>query len=163
MSRRVILVEGHAEYILIESLYRNCSDSTLDKDKVHVIAVGGTSFKRYFELGAILGVRTAVVRDNDGDYQRHCVENYEKHLADGAKVFADADPARKTFEICVYHDNANLCDDLFKQKRRTKTVLEYMLDNKAEAAFLLAERAPQLRAPKYIQEAIAWIRESSSR
>jgi putative ATP-dependent endonuclease of OLD family len=161
MSQCVILVEGDAEYILIESLYRNCCDSTLDKDKVHVIAVGGTSFKRYLELAAILGVRTAVVRDNDGDHQRHCVENYEGLLSENAKVFADPDSNRKTFEICVYQDNATICDELFQPKRRKKAVLDYMLDNKAEAAFALADKAPQLTVPQYVRDAIAWIRNSS--
>lgn len=161
MSRRVILVEGDAEYILIESLYRNCCDSTLEKDKVHVIAVGGTSFKRYLEVASILGVRTAVVRDNDGDHQRNCVENYEDDLCENAKVFADPDPKRSTFEICVHDDNAKICEELFLPKRRKKTVLDYMLDNKAEAALALADKAPQLRAPQYVRDAIEWIRKSS--
>jgi putative ATP-dependent endonuclease of the OLD family len=154
-------VEGDAEYILIESLYRNCCDSTLEKDQVHVIAVGGTSFKRYLEVADILSVRTAVVRDNDGDYQRNCVENYEDDLCDNAKVFADADPKRSTFEICMYEENSKLCEQLFKPKRRKKTVLDYMLDNKAEAALALADAALQLKAPQYIRDAIVWIRKSS--
>jgi putative ATP-dependent endonuclease of OLD family len=161
MSRRVILVEGDAEYILIESLYRNCCDSTLEKDEIHVIAVGGTSFKRYLEVACILGVRVAIVRDNDGDYKRNCVDNYEGLLSENARVFADADPKRSTFEICIHQDNAIVCDELFKQKRRTKPVLDYMLDNKAEAALALAGKAPQLRVPQYIRNAIAWIRRSS--
>jgi putative ATP-dependent endonuclease of the OLD family len=126
-----------------------------------VIAVGGTSFKRYLEVAGILGVRTAVVRDNDGDYQRNCVENYEDDLCDNAKVFADADPKRSTFETCIYEDNSALCEQLFKPKRRKKAVLDYMLDNKAEAALALADKAPQLKAPQYIRDAIAWIRKSS--
>lgn len=161
MSRRVILVEGDAEYILIESLYRNCCDSTLERDQVHVIAVGGTSFKRYLEVARVLGVRTAVVRDNDGDHQRNCVENYEDDLCANAKVFADADPERSTFEICVYRDNSALCEALFKPKRRKKTALEYMLNNKAEAALALADKASELQAPRYVGDAIAWIRKSS--
>ncbi|MCV5978085.1 ATP-dependent endonuclease, partial [Escherichia coli] len=54
----------------------------------------------------------------------------------------------------------DLCDTLFRGPRRTLTVQEYMLANKAEAAFrLLQLHAGELTVPDYIQEALAWIRE----
>ena len=75
-------------------------------------------------------------------------------------MFADADSARSTFEICLYKDNITICDELFANGRRTLTAQEYMLSNKAEAALaLLKKKESSLIAPKYIQEAIAWIRE----
>ncbi|HIG0470898.1 TPA: ATP-dependent endonuclease, partial [Escherichia coli] len=49
---------------------------------------------------------------------------------------------------------------LFRGTRRTLTVQDYMLANKAEAAFqLLQLHAEKLTVPDYIQEALAWIRE----
>jgi putative ATP-dependent endonuclease of OLD family len=159
MSDRVILVEGDAEFILMDALYRSCSDSTLERDKVHVIAVGGTSFKRYLQLARVLGVRTAVVRDNDGDFERHCARNYEGHLCANTRVFADQDPERSTFEICLYEDNKRLCDGLFKEGRRTLSVRDYMLENKAEVALALLAKGPQVQAPAHIRDAIKWIRQ----
>jgi hypothetical protein len=49
---------------------------------------------------------------------------------------------------------------LFRLADRKKlTVQEYMLDNKTDAAFqLLDKKGAELIAPKYIQEAVAWIR-----
>ena len=77
-----------------------------------------------------------------------------------SRVFADRDNTRSTFEISLYQDNADLCDTLFRGPRRTLTVQEYMLANKAEAAFrLLQLHAEELTVPDYIQEALAWIRE----
>lgn len=160
MSRRVLLVEGDAEFILIAALYKASTGSTLERDGVHVIAVGGTSFKRYLALANLLNIRTAVVRDNDGDYDRHCVANYEGLLADNSKVFADTNPERSTFEVCLYQDNAAKCDALFAGARRKLSVLEYMLDNKAEAALaLLKEHDVALAVPAYLSAAMAWIRE----
>jgi len=159
MSSRVILVEGDAEFILIAGLYEACSRSTLARDGVHVIAVGGTSFKRYLALAKLLDVRTAVVRDNDGDRQRHCVDNYAGLLGESARVFADADDGRSTFEICIYQDNTQRCEELFGKKRRTLTVQDWMLDNKAEAALALLENfGPDLTVPQYLREAIEWVR-----
>src|SRR5690606_25400288 len=100
LSRKVILVEGDAEFILLDLFYRKYSGSTLEQDKVHVISIGGTSFKRYLDLARLIGVKTAVLRDNDGDYKKNCVDNYQNHVMEHAQVFADQDPGRSTFEIC---------------------------------------------------------------
>jgi putative ATP-dependent endonuclease of OLD family len=161
LSKKVILVEGHAEFILLEELYaKHAKGSTLAQDGVHVISVGGTSFKRYLELARLLGIRVAVVRDNDKYYQKNCVDNYAEFGMDNARVFADHDDARSTFEICLYQDNEALCDRLFGTSRKSLSVLDYMLANKADVAFeLLDKGVSDLRAPQYIQDAIAWIRE----
>lgn len=161
LSKKVILVEGDAEFILLEALYRKHSKSSPKKDNVHVISVGGTSFKRYLDLAQLLDVRVAVIRDNDGDYQRNCVDNYVEHVTATAKVFADTDSSRRrTFEICLYDDNREHCDEVFVTPRRKLTALEYMLANKADAAFdLLQKKEADLVAPGYIQEAIKWINE----
>ncbi|MFZ6047341.1 ATP-dependent endonuclease [Pseudomonas sp. CR3202] len=159
LSGRVILVEGDAEFILMEHFYKQHAGNTPQADDVHIISIGGTSFKRYLELGKLLNIKVAAIRDNDGDYQQNCVANYKDDLYDLAQIFADPDPARRTFEIGLYLDNQKTCDDLFAAGRKTLTVQDYMLKNKADVAFeLLTKKADGLIAPKYIQEAIEWIR-----
>ena len=92
--------------------------------------------------------------------QQNCDERYADVICSRSRVFADRDNTRSTFEISLYQDNADLCDTLFRGPRRTLTVQEYMLANKAEAAFrLLQLHAGELTVPDYIQEALAWIRE----
>lgn len=160
MSRKIVLVEGDAEFILISALYESCTGSSLDHDGVHVIAIGGTSFKRYLALAKVLKVRTAVIRDNDGDYQRHCVDNYAELLSANVRIFADKDDVRSTFEICLYEDNKVACDEHFGNSRRSLTVLDWMLDNKAEAALaLLKAYGSKLSVPSYVREAIEWARQ----
>ncbi|NUU34336.1 ATP-dependent endonuclease [Pseudomonas sp. C2B4] len=161
LSKKVMLVEGDAEFILIEELYKKYADGKSPQaDEVHIISIGGTSFKRYLELAKLLGIKVAAIRDNDKNYKQNCVENYKDCLYENSKIFADAENARSTFEISFYEDNQAACDDLFEAGRKTLTVQEYMLKNKADAAFeLLMKKASDLVAPKYIQEAIAWIRE----
>lgn len=161
LCKRAILVEGDAEFILMEALYKKyASGGSLDKDGVHVISVDGTSFKRYFDLAKILKIRLAAVRDNDGAYQEKCVDNYANYLSPEIKVFADPNDKRSTFEICMYEDNTKVCEELFASGRRTLTVQQYMLNNKADAAFILLEKKEaDLVAPNYIQEAVKWIRQ----
>ncbi|KKL06588.1 hypothetical protein LCGC14_2594530, partial [marine sediment metagenome] len=55
LSAKVILVEGDAEYILLDSFYSLVTGSSLEADDIHVISVGGTSFKRYLDIAKVLG------------------------------------------------------------------------------------------------------------
>lgn len=160
LCSRAVLVEGDAEFILLGALYEACSGgSNTEKDGIHVISVDGTSFKRYMELAKVLDIKVAVVRDNDEDYQANCVDNYRDFVSEKIRVFADTDPARSTFEICLYQDNTKSCDDLFGAGRRSLSVQDYMLGNKTEAAFQLLEKhGNTLTTPAYIKEAIEWIR-----
>lgn len=159
LSRKAILVEGDAEFILTEQFYKSCSGVMPEDDGVHVISVGGTSFKRYLDVAKLLGTKTAVIRDNDGDYDKNCVVNYADYNVAHIGVFADSRAIRPTFEVCLYEDNRQLCEKLFGDGRRTLNAQAYMLANKTDAAFELLEKAGgQVVVPEYIQNAIQWIR-----
>jgi putative ATP-dependent endonuclease of OLD family len=59
----------------------------------------------------------------------------------------------------MYEDNKVACDELFTAGRKLLTVQDYMLKNKTDAAFsLLEKKGAALVAPKYIQDAVAWIK-----
>lgn len=160
LSKKVILVEGDAEFILMEEFYNRISGGgTPQGDQVHIISIGGTSFKRYLELANLLNIKVAAIRDNDKNYEQNCVKNYEGHTSVNAKIFSDKDGQRYTFEVGLYLDNKEICDKLFGEDRKTLSVQDYMLKNKAEAAFALLEDSHQnLTAPDYIKEAVSWIR-----
>ena len=160
LCKKVILVEGDAEFILMDALYRNSANgASTEADCVHVLSVDGTSFKRYLELAKLIGCKVAAIRDNDSDYQTNCVTNYVDHITPSIKVFADNNNARHTFEVCMYEDNKVACDELFTAGRKLLTVQDYMLKNKTDAAFsLLEKKGAALVAPKYIQDAVAWIK-----
>ncbi len=161
LSEKVLLVEGDAEYILMDAFFSAVASATLEESGVHVISVGGTSFKRYMELAALLKIKTAVIRDNDGDYQHSCVERYSDYDGfDYVQVFADSDNDRHTFEVAMYSDNTDACDKLFSSGRRSLSVQDYMLKNKSEAALKLLEaHGEELNVSEYIMEAIIWINE----
>ncbi|QEY25377.1 ATP-dependent nuclease [Neisseria zalophi] len=163
LSSKVILVEGDAEYMLFETIYKSMGRS-IENDSLHIISVDGLSFKRYLELARILQIKVAVIRDNDGNWQKNCIDNYREYNdIDNIKIFYDGDEInRTTFEKCIYQDNKELCDDIFKNLR-SNTPEEFMLANKAESAFRIADKCDEenitLNVPQYIQEAIKWINE----
>lgn len=160
LADKVVLVEGDSEFILFDAMYRaHAGATTPEHDGVQIISVGGLAFKRYMDIAKLLGIKTAVLRDNDRDRQTNCIERYSDYTADHIAVFSDSDDTRYTFEVCLYKDNQAVCDELFLGDRKKLTVQEYMLGNKADAAFLLLDKkGSDLVAPAHIQDAIAWIR-----
>lgn len=158
LSGRVLLVEGDAEYILMQALFKEVTGTDLDSTDIHVISVGGTSFKRYLEVARLLGICTAVLRDNDGDHKKNCQDAFEGYVSDSIQVFSEDDNALSTFEISLYRNNAKLCDEMFTSGKIQLPPQEYMLNNKTKVALrLLEETAEELVVPGYIREAIEWI------
>lgn len=159
LSKKVILVEGIAEYILTEKFYELTTGRTAVSDNVHIIEVGGTAFKRYLEIAKLLNIKTAVIRDNDGDTDQ--AAHYNEYTSDLIKVYTDQSEANHTFEVSFYTSNTELCDSLFGEGRRTLGVQEYMLKNKTDVAFeiLKAYDEHTVTVPSYITEALKWISE----
>jgi predicted ATP-dependent endonuclease of OLD family len=158
LSKKVMLVEGDAEYILFEKFFKSITGCKPNELDVHIISVGGTSFKRYMEVANLLGIKTAVVRDNDGDYENNCINNYKDYISDFSQVFSETEKDLYTFEISLYSSNTKICEDLFAKRLRTRTVQKYMLDEKTDCAFdLLEQKGDELSIPKYIENAIQWL------
>lgn len=158
LSKKVILVEGDAEYILIDAMFYKETGQTLEDAEIHIISVDGTSFKRYLDIAKILSIKTAVITDNDKKYQENCIQRYSEYNYDFIKICAEENIDRYTFEVCIYEDNKTICDDLFG-KRKTLSVIDFMLQNKAEVAYLLMDKkANEINVPNYIKDAFLWIR-----
>ncbi len=157
LSERVILVEGDAEFILLDEMYRTHVIQTTASNNIYLMSVDGMSFKRFMTIAKLLSIKTAVIRDNDSDGQKNCIDNYSSYIDDHIKVFFDADDSRHTFEICVYQDNQNICNALFTTPKRQLPIQEYMLKNKTDVALALLEKSDDLAMPQYIREAFEWI------
>ena len=132
LSKKVILVEGDAEHILMEHFFESHYKMKPSQKGIHIIAIGGLSFKRYMEIANLLEIKTAVIRDNDKNYDSIITKNYEEHVGEFCKAFASTDDTMYTFEVCLQAINNALCDKLFLPKLKTRSVLEYMLAEKTE-------------------------------
>ncbi len=160
LSPRVILVEGHAEYILLEKLYQSASQSTLDTDGVHVIAIGGKHFAHYMELAKVVGNKVAVILDNDGDGKVTCDDRFTEYgNLTNLKMFYDQNSSLRSFEYSMESVNADLCKKLFGNGKNG--VVQYMLDYKTKVAMDLLKCAETVNCPAYIKDAVAWVRLST--
>lgn len=160
LAPKNILVEGNAEYILFDTFYQNITGDELSGSGIGLIAIGGTSFPRYLDIAKVIGTKTAVVTDNDGNIQGSINDRYDEYQEiENLEVFYDLDEARRTLEICVYQDNTKLCEELFKGSRKSLLVQDYMLKNKSKVALELVKHKPdEIAVPRYIDEAIEWIK-----
>ncbi|ANU65357.1 ATP-dependent nuclease [Turicimonas muris] len=156
LAKKVILVEGPSEYLLLPLFYKKVRGSSPDNDQVIIISVGGICFKRYLDIALKLKSKVAVITDNDGDIQTNCEERYEKYTENkDICVFCGDTKEDFTFEVTVYKANEELCNNCFTTHHNT---LDYMLKNKTEAAYrLLTSHGEELRTPSYIVRAINWI------
>lgn len=158
LSKKSILVEGDAEFILLEKFFEIITGKSTSFFNINIISVGGTSFKRYLEVSNLLNIKTAVIRDNDNNYEKKCVENYKDYISDFVAIFSETNNDLSTFEISMYNVNKNICDELFGPNRNTRSVLQYMLDEKADCSFeLLDKKSDKINVPNYIIEAIQWL------
>ena len=159
LSNKAILVEGDAEFMLMDFFCKKVLNQTLNQISVNVIAVDGKCFKRYIEVARALELKTAVITDNDGCHEKNIDDAYDGLIDENIQVFSDRNDMRYTFEVCLYEDNKDICDKLFGDKVRKLTVDKYMLANKAECAFILASNEPEgFKVPEYIRASIEWIR-----
>lgn len=153
LSNRIILVEGPAEYMLMDKFYELVAGNKMEIDDVQVMDVRGLSFKRFLEIAKITGARVAVITDNDKNHQKNCIDKYVDFSADdNLSIFFESDDSKRTFEIVLEADNHTICNRLFGTD-----AVDYMLSNKTEAAYLLMGE-PILVVPDYIKRAIEWIR-----
>lgn len=155
LSEKVILVEGHAEYLLCQYLFRQEHGEDMHAKGVHLISVNGLSFKRYLEVGQLLGRKVAVITDNDKSKENLISKYSDFSDVSSVGVFYDDDETRYTFEVCIYQDNQSVCDEAITPQK--DGALEWMLKNKSEAAFQLYKSGKKLAAPKYIKDAFVWI------
>lgn len=155
LSKKVMLVEGPSEYMLLDNFYKTITGNSPEDDDVHIIDIRGLSFKRYLEIANLTGSKVAVLTDNDRDYDKNCVKKYDMfRCCNNIKIFFEENNKKRTFEVVLYEDNKSLCDKMFGEN-----ALGYMLDNKTEAAYNLLQVVDDIIVPNYMKRAIEWIKE----
>ena len=163
LGKKIILVEGNAEYILMEKFFEMIHSKKPEDFNVSIISVDGLSFERYLEIAAcFVDKKVVVITDNDSDYAGNVQSKYRSYQRfQNIKVSSDLDNDNQTFEICIYKNNKGLLDSSGLTK--SKNLQGYMLREKAEFALRLLEHletdniSKKFIIPNYIKEAIEWI------
>lgn len=164
LGKKVILVEGDAEFILLEEFYHIINNSYPFEDDVTIISCGGLSFKRYLEIGRILNKKVLVITDNDKNYKKNIEEKYAEYIGlERMHINADGNSDNYTFEVALFNTNEEYIQSTFETKRMSNGVQKYMLENKTEFAMKLlielqTNKTEKFQIPEYIKDGIIWIK-----
>ncbi|MBR5902085.1 AAA family ATPase [bacterium] len=170
LSKKVILVEGATEYMLIPYFYKLQTGRTIDADEISVISCNGISYKNYLRTVNCLNKKIAVITDNDGKKSKlDDADSFNKD--EGRKlqrIFIPEDLNEFTWEVCIYNNNKNLLENIIEVKSGANykyhdkdydqdPVLGKMLNNKVDSAYKMLLSEEKFLIPKYVEDAIEWI------
>lgn len=167
LAKKVILVEGPSDELIVQRAYKDKYDLLPIEDGVDVISVRGLSFKRFLDIAKRLDKKVTVVTDNDGNYEKRIRKKYQDYEdVDCIKVFASDNEDLKTLEPHFVEANKDKLADIREligiseaDYPTQNNVSDYMEDNKTEWALAVFNSDMTYSYPAYITEAIEWVHE----
>ncbi|MEW5552185.1 AAA family ATPase [Peribacillus frigoritolerans] len=173
LAKKVVLVEGNSEYILLPQLVKNSLGYSFEDKNIEILSGGGITYKHYIELSKVVNNSLLVVTDNDGDQETvdTIQELNEKFKSSTVKISIKCSDSINefTFEVCLFNKNKTNFKNISDEKSGTKAEyrkikcdknLAYMLKNKTESALRISEEKTykdSILLPEYIQEGIEWL------
>ena len=173
LSKKIILVEGATEYMMIPFLYRQFIGNDIEYDGISVISCNGISYQHYLKISEKVGNKVAVITDNDGYDSRilNAIEFNEKN--NKQHIFMGESVAEWTWEKCLYDENVQTIKSIIKIEKdadykinksnfnydNLDKVLRKMLLNKVDSAYQIIMSNKHINIPNYVKEALKWIRE----
>lgn len=178
-SKKNIIVEGAAEFILLPELFRkfnilendepqlSCQTPiTLSEYGINITSGQGVTHEHYRNLLELRGNKSIFITDNDGKPERiFNIKDDEKYNVISAQTTDDW-----TFEVALYNSNVDLIkeilnvenddrvNNIYNEKEMDSKTLAYMLKNKTSVAMELSKYSNDLVIPDYIVEAFKWIK-----
>jgi putative ATP-dependent endonuclease of the OLD family len=157
LARRVILVEGPSDELVVQRAYRDAHGKLPMEDGVDVINVRGLSFKRFLDIAKPLGTRVDVVTDNDGKAPDDVLKDYEEYLEGGAiRVHVGSAGGGKTLEPQLLFANGREAVNklLGRSDADDETLAKYMEAHKTTCALAILEAETAVTIPDYIRTAV---------
>lgn len=166
LSKKVFLVEGATEFLLVPHFYKQITGRTIEEDGISVISCNGISYKKYLEIATTTDKKLAVITDNDKKQERidrATIFNQSNLLQ---HIFMPDSIDDWTWEICMYHANTTVLDRIIKVKAGAEylfhgesygTVLGKMLNNKVDVAYQMLMSGEVFEAPQYVKDAVEWL------
>lgn len=168
LSKKVFLVEGATEFLLLPMFYKQITDHTIEEDDISVISCNGISYARYLEIAKATDKKIAVITDNDGKTNRITVADAFNQSHIMQHIFMGATVDEWTWEACLYKENKDTLDEMIVVQAEAEykfhgkdygVVLGKMLNNKVDVAYQILTSDTTFVVPQYIKDAIEWLRE----
>lgn len=167
LSKKVFLVEGATEFLLLPMFYQQITGHTIEEDEVSVISCNGISYNRYLEIAEATDKRIAVVTDNDKKAYRIAEATDFNQCHAVQHIFMGATVDEWTWEACLYKENQKILDEMVTVQEGAEykfhgedygAVLGKMLNNKVDVAYQMLTSNTIFEVPQYIKDAIEWLK-----
>lgn len=138
LSKRVFLVEGPSDELIVQKLYKQKYGKLPIEDGVDIISVRGTSFARFLEIAKILGTEVIIIPDNDKKSSARLAK-YSAFTSGTIKLAMSSDDSLFTLEKILIHCNGRekINKILGKKYATDDELLDYMSENKADCALAI--------------------------
>lgn len=158
LARSLVLVEGPSDEILFESFFVRTYGQRPIECGIDVVSLGGVALARSLEVCHILDRKVAATRDNDGKEPSRWESGLATWLQAGRRELFIGDPALGESlepQMITANGDAELRSAL--GYTGDKTTVDWMSDNKTEAAIRIAESETEIKFPDYIVRAAAFV------
>jgi putative ATP-dependent endonuclease of OLD family len=156
LAKRVILVEGPSDELVVQRAYLDVHGKLPIEDGVDVISVRGLQAKRFLDIAASLDKPVAVVNDND-NHPGIVKTRYTAYAPFSFIRICIGKGETRTLEHQILAANGR---DVINQVLGTSFteyngLLRYMENNKTTCALDIFKSATRINMPEYILDAIA--------
>ena len=157
LARRSLLVEGPSDELIVQKAYKQKYNKTPLENGVEIITVNSLAFKRFLEIAHQLELDVSVITDNDGDAGAVIQKYAQFATVDNIRVCYSTDNTLPTLEPHLFEVNglAAMNKLLGRNDPDKEAMLEWMKNNKTDAALKIATSDADFIIPKYIEDALA--------
>lgn len=157
LAKRVILVEGPSDELIVQRAYRDANSGRMPiDDGIDVISVRGVQAKRFLDIAVLLKKPVAVVNDNDGD-PAEMAATYADYTRHDFIQFCIGQGDARTLEPQMLAANGLEAMNRVLGKNYTteQDLLIHMKRNKTDCALKAFETNETIIMPEYIRDAIS--------
>ncbi|MGS2664596.1 ATP-dependent nuclease [Corynebacterium glucuronolyticum] len=160
LADSIVVVEGPSDDIIFTRFFTDRFGQEPLDCGVDVMSINGVSFKRCFELAAMLGRSLFAIRDNDGQSPEHWQSKISDYLREKERVLFIGDPdSGNTLEPQIESANNNDVLSQVLPKAKGASVSEWMQKHKTDAALAIAASEHTLNPPPYIRQVLDTLEE----
>ena len=113
LASKAILVEGPSDELIVKKLFLDEFNSLPEAMGIDVIVVSGLGFKNYLDIAKIIGTRTLVIKDNDGDFDAKVSAWFQEYQdCTHLSISSPEDSALNSLEPSLIEENGATIENL---------------------------------------------------
>lgn len=159
LARKLVIVEGPTDEMLFNRAYLDITGNHPTDDEIDVITQG-TRNRRALELCHVLNRSVAVLRDADKQSPEYWIDKAKEYLKEGSReMFIGISEQGETLESQIHFANQNSESELKEIVGYPEGIglSEFMIANKTESAWCIANSKKKINYPQYFINAITFI------